>query len=294
MPDLQKIRSISKLFLSKGALVLSLSLGLVPLLASCLVDSRCYEDADCPTGRSCDAVSGRCQPWECATDGDCEGTRVCDESHRCREPDELECPEGMVPIKGLFCIDVYEASRSDASVSSSGLDNSLATSRENVMPWRVDSNAMAQAACVAAGKDLCSAEEWTLACQGPELTVYGYGDDYDPAVCNGIDTFCGCESGPCAEQDPCPYPHCFHDCQGYTPFRLLPTGTMAGCMNGYGVFDMNGNLWEHVAQGSDETVRGGAFNCSDSERLHRCDYIPGNWTPSARGFRCCWRPEAGS
>jgi len=47
-----------------------------------------------------------------------------------------------------------------------------------------------------------------------------------------------------------------------------------------------------VAGGSDMTVRGGAFNCNDSAALHKCAYVPGNWTPSARGFRCCLTPAS--
>ncbi len=262
------------------------------LLGACLVDSRCYEDADCPGSQSCDTSRGRCESWECADDFACPGDQVCDEAHRCREPHQLDCPDDMVPIKGLFCIDVFEASRPDASASSAGTDNSRALSVAGVLPWRVENNVAAQLACEASDKDLCTAEEWTLVCQGPDSLAYSYGDDYDPLVCNGIDTFCSCDQGPCAEQEPCPYPGCFHDCQAFTPFHLVPTGSMAGCTNAYGVYDINGNVWEHIKDGNDSLIRGGAYNCSDSERLHRCDYIPGSWSPSARGFRCCRRSEA--
>ena len=98
------------------------------------------------------------------------------------------------------------------------------------------------------------------------------------------------EGSLCAGHSPCPFPHCYTQCGGehrYAPFRLEPTGYNPGCTNGYGVFDMNGNLWEHVFGGDERSIRGGAYNCSDSVTLHRCDYIPGDWEPSARGFRCC-------
>jgi formylglycine-generating enzyme required for sulfatase activity len=57
------------------------------------------------------------------------------------------------------------------------------------------------------------------------------------------------------------------------------------------VYDINGNVWE-LADTNDglEHFRGGAYNCSDSEALHRCDH-DGTWGPSARGFRCCKDPE---
>jgi formylglycine-generating enzyme required for sulfatase activity len=174
----------------------------------------------------------------------------------------------MVSVADTFCVDRFEASHPDATASNWGRDESRAVSKAGVMPWSVLDNATAEAACNASGKRLCTPEEWRTACKGPNGTVYAYGDTYEPTVCNGIDAF------------------------GRGSFHLAPTGSFPGCTNGWGVFDMNGNIWEHVAGGSDMTVRGGAFNCSDSAALHKCDYVPGNWTPSARGFRCCLTPSA--
>jgi len=68
--------------------------------------------------------------------------------------------------------------------------------------------------------------------------------------------------------------------------QIMPTGSFPNCTNEYGVYDINGNTWELVNDGSGEEVwRGGAFNCKDSETLHRCDYVGRNIT--AKGFRCC-------
>jgi formylglycine-generating enzyme required for sulfatase activity len=164
---------------------------------------------------------------------------------------------------GDFCVDIYEASRGDATANSAGSDGSQAHSVAGVLPWQVGSNAEAALACKAAGKRLCSPAEWQTACEGLEKTVYAYGSSYSPTTCNGIDAF-----------------------GGYT-FHVAPTGSFPGCTNAWGVFDMNGNVWEHVAGGTDTTIRGGAYNCSDSVTYHRCDYIPTIWTPSAKGFRCC-------
>lgn len=139
---------------------------------------------------------------------------------------------------------------------------------QGVIPWQVDSNATARAACAAAGKRLCKPEEWRLACKGPDGHVYAYGDTYEAKTCNGIDAF------------------------GRDAFHLAATGSFPRCTNAWAIFDLNGNLWEHVAGGSDTTVRGGAYNCSDSAALHQCDYVPGSWIPSARGFRCCLTPPS--
>jgi formylglycine-generating enzyme required for sulfatase activity len=169
---------------------------------------------------------------------------------------------------GSCCIDRYEASRPDATADDQGEDGSRAVSRARVIPWRVSSNQIAAAACQAAGKRLCAPLEWESACHGPGNTVYIYGNTYEPLTCNGLDTF------------------------GQSDFHLTPTGSFPDCTNAWGVYDLNGNLWEHVQGGSGQTVRGGAYNCNNSQTLHRCDYIPGNWTPSALGFRCCLTPAA--
>ncbi len=190
----------------------------------------------------------------------------------------ISCPSDMVSVADSFCIDTYEASRPDASASSAGSDESAALSQAGVLPWQVADNATAEAACVAAGKRLCSEDEWYQACSGSAGTVYSYGDAYEAATCNGLDTHCSCKDGSV-------YEDCYFDCGG--SIYLEVTGSFPACTNEYGALDLNGNLWEHVAGGSDYTVRGGAYNCGDSPTYHQCSYIPTSWTPSARGFRCC-------
>ncbi len=237
-----------------------------------------HHDIDTDPGNGCE--------YECVVTGDeiCNGldddcNGLTDEGLVC------SCPADMVLVADLFCMDRYEASRPDATATSYGVDSSLATSRPGVMPWMNISFADAAAACQAAGKRLCSPAEWEMACKGPNQTTYAYGDTYDPTICNGIDTFCNCDPGSnCQDADPCPYSHCYWDCGA--AFHPAATGTFPGCTNGYGLFDINGNAWERVADGAG---RGGAFNCGDSEALHRCDYVA-DWGLEAKpnfGFRCC-------
>jgi|GEM_PF-326006 len=230
------------------------------------VQERCTMDQDCPSPKVCSA-GGECV-YECESDEDCGAGFGC-AAHRCSpiEHVPIQCPDDMVPVQNLFCVDRYEASRADATAEESGVDNSKATSRASVIPWEVgDDNATAAGACQAAGKRLCTPFEWELACRGPEGRRYGYGSSYEPETCNGIDTF------------------------GAASVKLLPTAQLAECVNGWGAYDLNGNLWEHVADGDGTSVRGGAYNCIDSMTLHRCDYVPRTWVPSALGFRCCWTP----
>ncbi len=261
--------------------VLILTGGLL-LPAGCPSEHQlCGSDEDCVGGQICDVATGRCV-YECLSTADCGHGFSC-EQFRCVfhcSDQPLCCPPDMIAICGVFCIDPYEASRPDATAFSEGLDETRASSRPGVMPWYSRkpyemNQAVAAAACAAAGKRLCTAQEWNLVCGGLSDLNYSYGDVYDPTVCNGIDTFCYCS----------PYPHCYQDCGA--DYRAMPTGSFAGCTNSWGVWDINGNVWELVASmdGQDH-YRGGAYNCGDSEKLHTCGY-DATWNPSAKGFRCC-------
>ena len=243
--------------------LLILSAIALALLSSCSPSQFCYRDDDCDSEMICKA-DGECG-FACVFDEDCEDGFEC-LMHACHAVSrgELSCPEGMVAIDNAYCMDVYEASKPDATATAEGVDESMATSRFGVMPWKIGNhNDKAQAACVAAGKRLCTANEWEFACRGANDTTYGYGDTYQPKTCNGIDTF------------------------GLSSFHLMTTGAFENCHNGWGVYDLSGNLWEHTADGSALTVRGGAYNCADSQNNHRCAYVPNTWTPLALGFRCC-------
>lgn len=257
--------------LARKAAVGSLALvaGAVLLHGGCLVTEYCYSSADCVSPQIC-LQNGSCG-FECSRDTDCGEGMGC-EDHRCRpkSAQPIECPADMVNIAEAFCIDRFEASRPDATSTSEGTQEDRAVSRSGVLPWQLfapDNNATARAACLAAGKDLCTSQQWRSACEGRAGTVYGYGNTYEPETCNGIDTF------------------------GLSGFHLLPTGSQPRCRSDWGVYDINGNLWEHTLHGDNRTIRGGAYNCKDSQTLHRCDYIPGDWEPTARGFRCCLVPS---
>ncbi len=194
-------------------------------------------------------------------------------------PPLLLCPEDMVSVQGVVCMDRYEASRPDASATSEGEDTGPASSVFGVMPWRTSSGAdgyaLAQEACREAGKRLCSAHEWLLACAGPEGRRYCYGDVYEPTTCNGIDAYC-----------PDPYPFCGMELGG---FHLDSTGSFSGCVSPEGIHDINGNLWEWI-EGAAHEVKGGAYNCGDSATLHSCTYTSPAIYRSAVGFRCCLVP----
>jgi hypothetical protein len=226
------------------------------------------------------------------------------------------CPAEMAPV-GSACVDRYEVSRQDATATSVGTDESVATSRVGVLPWYANpmtSTALAkfQAACQAAGKRLCSASEWLESCRGPSQTSYFFGNTWDPAVCNSVDTYCqqccdilGLTS--CSTSENCGYlpelsssPYVSDTCfigadygtsTCHVCFHVMPTGAFSGCTNDLGLFDVNGNVWEAVPVPVSEDsrgyqIRGGAFNCATPSTRFVCTFNA-TWSVLNAGFRCC-------
>jgi len=229
------------------------------------------------------------------------------EPEREREAGELgppHCPQDMVlvpedPLLGVdraFCIDRYEASRSDASATHPGSATDIARSIPGVLPWYANPmtpEAMQdfRNACAAANKRLCESHEWFDACTGPAERTYVFGDVFDVETCNCVDTFC---DDHCAESG-IPVEDCVTSANcGYTYscYRLTPTGQFAGCTNEYGTYDVTGNLWEIVPSSTDARgyeVRGGAFNCAGASTRLQCSFNA-SWTSLYAGFRCCRDP----
>ena len=135
-----------------------------------------------------------------------------------------------------FCIDIYEASRPDATADNPGSTSTQAASRPGVLPWASVGFGEAQAACISASKRLCSAFEWQSACQGAALTLYPYGNSYASDGCNGSNV------------PPLDGP--------------TPSGQFEMCVSADGTIDQSGNLEEWT---SDGVVRGGAFASSTAQ-----------------------------
>lgn len=199
------------------------------------------------------------------------------------------CPSDMVD-NGTSCIDRYEASRPDATADLQGTGTSIAVSKSGVMPWMV--NPMTEshyqefkAACSAAGKRLCKDDEWVSACEGPEKTLYSWGDTYDREICNNVDNFC---DDHCADNGIAPEDCVLTENCGYTYncYKSVSTGSYKNCKNYSGAFDVNGNVWEITDAGSVYMTRGGAFNCAGPSDRLKCQFNA-TWTGLYAGFRCC-------
>ena len=193
-------------------------------------------------------------------------------------PDRVVDAMTHVQVGALdFYIDTYEASHPDATATSTGVSAARSCSKPDVLPWRNVSFNVAQAACAAAGKTLCSAAQWQTACEGVANTAYPYGNSFSPFACN---------------TEP-------HDPISGAPDDdvLIPTGALAACASGPGALDLSGNLKEwtneitgQTAGGTDIAVlRGGAFDtpavgatCDFRTSRAAVDVLEPTY-----GFRCC-------
>ena len=181
-------------------------------------------------------------------------------------PTPSSCPQGMAPtLVGVACIDLYEASRPDATASVEGTMDGAARSVPGVLPWTYVDWDGARSACLAAGKRLCSKAEWDSVCS-PDGRAYPFEGDWDPDACNGA---------------------------AHGLKQTVPTGSMAGCRATNGAFDIAGNVWEwtDACEGSRCWCRGGACNGSSDDLACTNFFGLGIYAKGLAdfnvGFRCC-------
>jgi hypothetical protein len=244
------------------------------------VDLLCNEDLDCAEDEIC--FEGGCQEEvvnyqseQCnGLDDDCNG-RI-DDGEVCGR-----CPYNMTYLEEVtgevagICIDRFEASRSDATATSAGINDLYTVSEEGVLPWtNYNSAEAADDACRGAAINLVSTLDGGIPGFTPEKFLceqkhlqaacgetYPYGESYLAGLCND---------------------------QG----SLDLTGGYSSCCTLEGVCDLVGNVAELYS-----TPNLGAFggDYNDLEQLG-CGYSV--WfsdiilgPPSLDlGFRCCTLP----
>jgi hypothetical protein len=231
----------------------------------------------------CDAT-GTDITCQVTTPGALPGTEECNGlDDDCDGVVDNDTPGHMMPVTigaTTYWVDVYEASRPDATELGAGRISDRACSEPGRIPWANVSWDEADAACAAQGKRLCEEEEWQEACEGPAMLLYPYGNTYQKQYCNGND------------YDP--------NCAGPDDDWALATGTAIGCpappstrcISPYGIVDLSGNVmeWTSTLVGTGSyRVRGGAFD--NSKAGLTCDFDFISLEPSFRystlGFRCC-------
>ena len=170
---------------------------------------------------------------------------------------------------GTFTIDAFEAS----------IDRGKAVSRPGVEPARSVTWYDAQAACEAAGKRLCSEEEWMYACTGAVQIDEDKDGTYSRDVLQGRQHSYGehYREGWCA------------DARKANDGLELITGNHPRCVTPEGVYDLEGVTKEWIGLTPDKAVlKGGSLKSRDSAR---CAYYKDSEAPDTRddtiGFRCC-------
>jgi sulfatase modifying factor 1 len=224
------------------------------------------------------------------------------ERDRPLEPNGL-CPPDMASINDRYCVDRYEASLVEMLPNGDERPWSpfravrghaiRAVSEPNVVPQGYISELQAQEACAHSGKRLCKPVEWRQACMGPEPTTYGYGKENEPGRCNDsgrspVVALFG-RTADLSDRAQWDSEHMNDPSLNQLPGTVAPTGSHAGCTNGYGVYDMVGNLHEWVADPGG-TFQGGYYQdthingdgCTYKTQAHAAWYHD-----YSTGFRCC-------
>jgi hypothetical protein len=165
----------------------------------------------------------------------------------------------------------------------------LAVSAAHVTPQAYISKPTAKAACEAAGKRLCSLEEWKVACRGEQNTRHPYGDKYKIGVCNVHGTSHPASilygNASLGHWDPR-----LNQVTVDGVSLLRQTGETPKCRSAWGddgVYDMVGNLDEWVEDEKSTFV--GGFYARDTFR--GCDARVSKHPPIffdfTTGVRCC-------
>jgi formylglycine-generating enzyme len=214
------------------------------------------------------------------------------------------CPAGMVSIRGRYCIDQYEAStveivgkgktRAHSPFESVDGLRIKAVSERGALPQAHISRNQAELACRAAGKRLCSDDEWVIACKGKRPTTFPYGSEHKAGYCNdrGVSSFnryYGPAGGGEAPQEAYTWANMNDPRLNQLHGTLAPAGQFKRCRNGFDVYDMVGNLHEWTAAPAG-TFRGGYY-LDTSQHGDGCDYKTTAHAPKyhdySTGFRCC-------
>ena len=168
----------------------------------------------------------------------------------------------------------------------------VATSRPGVLPNGYLSGVIADAACRAGGKRLCSIEEWTLACRGEDDQDFPYGNEHEQGACN-VNRYAHPAAtlhGNAALGHLDPRLNLVKDGDER---MLRPTGSTPRCVSRWGkdgIYDMVGNLdeWLDDEAGS---FAGGFYarstrrGCSAVITVH-----PRRYFDYSLGTRCCLTP----
>lgn len=215
------------------------------------------------------------------------------------------CPSDMRLAGGRTCVDRYEGSLFERTAEGGLVPHSpLAVPRDDgryvaatvagATPQAYVSAKVAASACRAAGKRLCGAAEWRLACGGSKGTAYPYGPTRVAGACRdtGAVPMLVFHAGTMKRgwgreelNDPR-----LNALEG----TVATTGSHPACVTDEGLFDMVGNLHEWTAD-ANGTFQGGYW-LDTSQHGEGCAYRTiahgFEYHDYSTGFRCCRDPDA--
>lgn len=193
------------------------------------------------------------------------------------EPGSTRCKTERVPLS--FCIDKYEYPNRQGGHP----------------PWMV-SWYDAQATCRSLGKRTCWDWEWVAACEGPDETPFPYGWKRDNTMCNIDNLWIEPRLSAAYSND--------RDVALRELSRLdqsVPSGSMPGCVSGYGVYDLTGNFDEWVTRAERDGhksrwagLKGGAWGHVRNACRPMTTSHPPEFTYYFIAFRCCKEPNGAS
>jgi formylglycine-generating enzyme required for sulfatase activity len=211
-------------------------------------------------------------------------------------PAPTHCSDDMALVAvrdGGVCVDRYEGALEGWRFSEppgSRAATLRAIPARGTKPQVNISEPEAEAACERAGKRLCTEEEWTAACRGPQRSIYPYGNGFVSAACNverpsPVQRVLGSAGGRLDD------PRLAESTDG-----IEPGGAFPKCVTPSGIFDMNGNVHEWVSSTPSATdprhgeFLGGFFadakengdGCAYKTTAHFKEYFD-----YSIGFRCC-------
>jgi formylglycine-generating enzyme len=218
------------------------------------------------------------------------------------------CPHGMVLIEGEYCpsvahrcLDYLSVERDRCAEYAEGhrcfgkpvtmrfcIDRFEYPNVSGIKPMVAVSYRAAEQKCVEQGKRLCTANEWTLACEGPERLPYPTGRRRDENTCNYDKAYRFPDNNAYANPRT-------REAEIKRLDQRVASGEMAECVSAYGVHDMTGNVdeWVFNQQGAAGTrpylsgLKGGYWG-PVRNRCRPMTVDHNEWHSGYQiGFRCC-------
>ena len=233
--------------------------------------SGCADDMAHIVGQFCPVSSQRCLQHGDPNKGDA--------SDHCQRYAPARClSKSTRPMS--FCIDRYE------------WPNVAGKKPPTLVSWT-----RAQQLCAGRGKRLCTADEFTFACEGEAMNAHVYGNQRDSSICHFDQRYIP------RTYNYKPWHECMASAACKSEFARLDQRLAAGsrpqCVSPQGVFDLNGNVNEWVTRPEQVAprrsgIKGGWWGPVRNRCRPMTTFHPEHDYGYEVGFRCCSDTAASS